>query len=96
MAALSARIVVDVVHALPERQEVVRLELPAGSRVRDAIAASGFRVQTPWAAACRGEVVGLDSPLSDGDRIDICRPLAADPKELRRARARRRRRSDRS
>lgn len=95
MAAAGADIVVEVVLALPERQKVVRVELPAGSRVRDAIAASGFGVQMPWAAACRGEVVDLDSTLADGDRIDICRPLAADPKELRRARARRRRRSGR-
>jgi len=91
MAAAAAEIAVEVVLALPDRQEVVRLGLPAGSRVRDAIDASGLRVKTPWAAACRGAVVGLDSPLADGDRIDICRPLAADPREARRARARRRR-----
>ncbi|MGE0873916.1 MAG: RnfH family protein [Burkholderiales bacterium] len=91
MADRPARIVVNVVHALPDRQEVVRLELPEGSRVQEAIRASGFTVQTPWAAACQGALVSLDSTLTDGDRIDICRPLAADPKEVRRARARRRR-----
>ncbi|MGE0288404.1 MAG: RnfH family protein [Bradyrhizobium sp.] len=91
MAAAGADIVVEVVLALPDRQQVARMELPAGSRVRDALEASGMPLSMPWAAARGGEVVDLDLPLADGDRIDICRPLAADPKEARRARARRRR-----
>jgi putative ubiquitin-RnfH superfamily antitoxin RatB of RatAB toxin-antitoxin module len=37
-----------------------------------------------------GRRVSLDTPLADGDRVEILRPLAADPKEARRQRARRR------
>ena len=85
---------VTVALALPQRQDVVELELPPGSRVRDALAAPAARALLAgmdpaaldvgiWSRRC-----GLDAPLRDGDRVEIYRPLAADPKAMRRTRAR--------
>lgn len=77
---------VEVVHARPDGAEVVEIRLPDGSTVRDALAASGLKgVQV----GIFGRRVAMDTPLADGDRIEIYRPLAMDPKETRRRRARR-------
>jgi len=79
---------VEVVFALPERQALRRVELPAGSTVADAVSASGL---TGLPAAARFGVYGKTVPagtlLRDGDRVEIYRPLRADPKDLRRLRA---------
>ena len=86
------KIAVEVVLALSERQTLHRLELSAGSTVADAVAASGLAKAA--AAGCvgiYGQVVPPGTILSDGDRVEIYRPLRADPKELRRARAGKRR-----
>lgn len=85
---------VSVAAALPDRQEVIELELPEGSRVADAIAASGVLERYPelrgaatgiWSRACAAEAV-----LREGDRVELYRELVTDPKQARRARARRR------
>ena len=82
---------VEVVHALARSQKVVTLSVPPGTTAQEAVALSGL----PWPA--HGGVLGLFGrriPLSqilqDGDRVEILRPLAADPKEARRRRAQRR------
>ena len=84
---------VEVVLAMPERQELVRLDVTSGSTLADAIALSGL------AAMFEGFELDLDrvgifghkaSPLRvlrAGDRVEIYRPLLADPKEVRRQRA---------
>ena len=80
---------VDVVWALAARQRVVSLELAPGATARDAVKASGL--PGPYAALGRfGKQISPEAVLRDGDRIELLRPLAADPKEARRARARRR------
>jgi len=79
---------VDVVYALPERAEVVSVQLPAGATVSDAVAASGLQGD---AYGVYGEKVAGSHPLKDGDRVEIYRPLRADPKEARRRRAKPRR-----
>jgi len=56
--------------------------------VRAALAAVGM--QAPHGAGIYGRRVPLDTQLADGDRVEILRPLAADPKEARRRRARQR------
>jgi hypothetical protein len=67
--------------------------LPAGSRVRDAIVASGVLGEFDGIDLARnrvgiyGELVDLDRPLADGERVEIYRALIADPKEARRRRA---------
>jgi uncharacterized protein len=91
------RIAVSVVYALPAGTTEIELELPAGSSVADALALSGIAAHHPdidlaaAAVGIYGARVGLSAKLSDGDRVEIYRPLQADPKDLRRRRAVRRR-----
>lgn len=89
---------VEVVYALPERQAVYRLELTGPQTVRSAIDASGVLRDFPDIDLARNRV-GIyarlaqpDTPLRDGDRVEIYRPLKMDPKAARRARADTRRR----
>ncbi len=85
---------VEVVHALPTRQIALSVALPEGATVRDAVMASGILEAaglTPAALDAVGiwnRVVTADSVLTDGDRVELYRPLLADPKDARRKRAR--------
>jgi putative ubiquitin-RnfH superfamily antitoxin RatB of RatAB toxin-antitoxin module len=79
---------VEVVFARPEGADAVSLNLPAAATVRDALAASGFQLLKDQTIGIFGRRVVLDHPLSPGDRVEIYRPLAMDPKEARRRRAR--------
>jgi uncharacterized protein len=93
-----ASIRVEVAYASRERQALRKLTLPEGSRVLDAVEASGLALDFPEIdlavnrVGIYGRRVRLDQPLRDLDRVEILRPLAADPKEARRARAAARRR----
>ena len=86
-----ATITVDVVFARPRRQTVRRVRLPAGSTVVDALAVSGlaeeFRQLDAGRVGIYGKAVPANAVLRDGDRVEIYRPLQADPKDLRRMRA---------
>ncbi|PWC20417.1 RnfH family protein [Brenneria roseae subsp. roseae] len=86
---------VVVVYALPERQYLRTLTLAEGSTVEQAIVASGLLelrrdidLQTNK-VGIYSRTAKLADVLSDGDRVEIYRPLIADPKELRRQRAER-------
>jgi uncharacterized protein len=88
--ALTVR--VSVAWATPDVQDVVPVDLPAGATVGAAIAASGLLDRYGVARdsvrpGIRGRLVRDDAVPEDGDRIDLCRPLAVDPKEARRLRA---------
>jgi len=77
---------VEVVHALPQREEAVTLDLAPGATVADALAAAGFlRAER---VGIYGKVVPRTTKLADGDRVEIYRALVIDPKEGRRRRAR--------
>lgn len=84
---------VEVVYALPEREDAVRVRLAPGATAADAVHASGILARHPEIDLGRsklgvyGKVVAPQSRLADGDRIEIYRPLAMDPKEARRRRA---------
>jgi len=84
---------VQVAYATPARQEVVEVTLPAGATIEDAIRRSGILARCPEIDLSRdrvgiyGEAARLQDPVQDGDRVEIYRPLLADPKEIRRARA---------
>jgi len=82
---------VEVVYALPQRQERVLLTLPSGSTALDAVQASGLLRQLPRGELGRigvwGRPVTPETRLRDRDRVEIYRPLIADPKESRRERA---------
>ncbi len=80
---------VEVVQAWPGRFQAATVELPEGACVADAVAAAGL----PGADAIAGHAVfGVaatpETPLRDGDRVELLRPLLLDPKEARRRRAR--------
>jgi hypothetical protein len=90
-----AKIAVEVVFALPGRQILRRVQLPLGSTLEDALAASGLAGEFGSFGSGRvgiyGKVVPAKTVLQDGDRLEIYRPLRADPKDLRRVRAARKR-----
>ena len=84
---------VEVVLAMPGRQELVALQVADGTTLAEAIAASGvtekfegFEVD-PDRVGIFSQKASLDQVLRDGDRVEIYRPLLADPKEVRRQRA---------
>ena len=80
----------EVVYAEPGQQALVSLSLVAGSSVADAIAQSGLAVRFPTvdlqrlAVGIWGHPVARDQLLEDGDRVELYRPLAMDPREARR------------
>ena len=78
---------VEVVLAWPRRFESVRLDLPEGTTVGEAIERSGLALDGVVAVAVHGLRVERDAPLRDGDRVELLRPLQVDPKEARRRRA---------
>ena len=78
---------VEVVVAWPRRFESVDLELPAGTLLADAIVTSGLDLSGITGYAIHGERAVAESVLHDGDRVELLRPLQADPKEARRRRA---------
>jgi putative ubiquitin-RnfH superfamily antitoxin RatB of RatAB toxin-antitoxin module len=84
---------VEVVYALPERQWSEVVELPAGARIADALAAvadkPGFlALELPSVPVGVWGRVAADrqTPLADGDRVEIYRPLRVDPMVARRER----------
>jgi putative ubiquitin-RnfH superfamily antitoxin RatB of RatAB toxin-antitoxin module len=89
-----AIIEVEVAYALPRTQTVVTLKVPVGTTVREAIIRSGIVAQTSgwdWdtvAVGIFGKHASLATMLHEHDRVEIYRPLIADPKQARRKRAR--------
>jgi uncharacterized protein len=84
---------VTVVWATPDVQDIVPVELPAGATVADAVAQSKIIERyaldaTQLRFAVFGRRAAAEATLADGDRVEITRPLLADPKESRRRRAR--------
>lgn len=83
---------VGVCYAEADRQVWLRLETPDGSTVEQAIRHSGLLKRFPeidlneQKVGIFGKLVKLDVAVSDGDRIEIYRPITADPKTVRRRR----------
>jgi uncharacterized protein len=84
---------IEVAYAEPQRAIVKSFQLAPQSQVADALRLaaldpdfSGVDLENS-ALGIFGRVVRADHPLKDGDRIEIYRPLTADPKTARRARA---------
>ena len=88
-------IVIEVVYALADKQKLLRLQVPAGTTLREAAERSGMAVHFPGLdlATCPLGVFGkavskpLERVLEEGERVEIYRPLLADPKEVRKQRA---------
>lgn len=84
---------VEVAYATPRDQVIVSLQVPDGTTAAGAIERSGIRIRFPEIEAeppvgIFSRRVALDQPLRAGDRVEIYRPLIADPKEVRRRKAR--------
>ncbi|MGH8669736.1 MAG: RnfH family protein [Burkholderiales bacterium] len=81
---------VEVVHALPGGEDATFVELAAGATALDAVRTARVLERHPEIDLRRcklgiyGKLVREDAPLADGDRVEIYRPLAMDPKEARR------------
>ncbi|MGM0413257.1 MAG: RnfH family protein, partial [Pseudomonadota bacterium] len=85
---------VEVAHARPESQVLLSLEAEEGITARQAVERSGILEKFPDIDVMGenklgvfGKLVKPDQPLRDGDRVEVYRPLIADPKEVRRQRA---------
>ncbi len=85
---------VDVVYALPERQRLVTVSIPAtGLSALAAVEQSGLLDEfpelrgQPLVLGVFGAVCAADRPLRDRDRVEIYRPLRVDPRAQRRQRA---------
>ena len=90
---VSRHIRVEVAYATPLRQEIIALEVEEGCCIRQAVESSGILQRFPEIDLAQ-QSVGIFSKkhelsdvLSDGDRIEIYRPLTIDPKEARRTKA---------
>ena len=87
---------VEVVCAWPERTILRKLRMEEGATVADAIGLSGAHGELPepdqlaGRVGIFGKIVDTQRRLINGDRIEIYRPLLADPKEIRRSRAKKR------
>ncbi|MCH8538187.1 MAG: RnfH family protein [Alkalimonas sp.] len=90
---MSESVTIEVVYALPERQSLLTINVPANCTVQQAIVRSGILDMYPdielenqkvgiWSRA-----VKMTDRVKAGDRVELYRPLIADPKELRRRRA---------
>ena len=83
---------VSVAYAAPGVEALVALALPSGATVDDAVAQSGIVARfaldlSQFEFAIFGQRARGATPLVDGDRVELTRPLVADPKRVRRTRA---------
>lgn len=84
---------IEVLYALPYEQVLLQVQLPQGGTVSDALRLSGILEKHPEIDIAKnklgvyGKLSKPDAILRDKDRVEIYRPLIADPKEIRRQRA---------
>lgn len=84
---------VEVAYATPEKQVIRAVNVDAGTTLGAAIVQSGIMMDFPELelehakVGIFSKVAAMTTVLSDGDRVEIYRPLIADPKEVRRKRA---------
>ncbi|MGA7799258.1 MAG: RnfH family protein [Gammaproteobacteria bacterium] len=87
------RIAVEVAYACPDEQVIMALEVPAGTTLEQAVQQSGILERFPEIDLSSakmgifGKLNKRDYVLRPGDRVEIYRPLIADPKEIRKQRA---------
>ncbi|MDD2774517.1 MAG: RnfH family protein [Gallionella sp.] len=90
---MSEKINIEVVYALSNKQTLLRQSVAAGTTVGQAIEQCGVLNKHPGIDLAKsklgifGKLTKADAVLRDKDRIEIYRPLIADPKEVRRQRA---------
>ena len=85
--------IVEVAYALPDKQSLVSLEVEKGTTLKEAIEASGILDSFEQIDLNKDRVgifskfATLDTVLREKDRVEIYRPLIADPKKVRKERA---------
>ena len=85
--------IVEVAYALPDKQSLISLEVEEGTTIKEAIEASGVLDTYDQIDLTRDKVgifskfATLDTVLREKDRVEIYRPLIADPKKVRKERA---------
>jgi putative ubiquitin-RnfH superfamily antitoxin RatB of RatAB toxin-antitoxin module len=90
---MAEQLKIEVCYALPEKQELVAMRLPEGTTLQQALESSGLLEKYPEIDLKKnkfGIYAKLSKPdtvLRDRDRVEIYRPLIADPKEVRKQRA---------
>ncbi len=91
--ASAKMISIEVSYALPDEQIILEVDIDEADTVEDAIRKSGILQQfsdidlSTNKVGIFGKLTKLDRPLKARDRIEIYRPLIADPKEVRKKRA---------
>ncbi|WP_444997286.1 RnfH family protein [Aliikangiella sp. IMCC44359] len=86
-------ITVELIYPLPTEQELITIKVKTGCQVKQAIVASGILDKYPDIDLAKNKVgifskvCKLNETLREGDRIEIYRPLIADPKEARKKKA---------
>ncbi|MCC7167894.1 MAG: RnfH family protein [Rhodospirillales bacterium] len=81
---------VRVCYALPQRQTVINVDLPDGATLKEALERSGILRQFPeidletQKVGVYGKAAPLETVLDDGARVEIYRPITADPKTVKR------------
>lgn len=90
---MSDMIAIEVVYALPDKQTLLTQQVAAGTTALDAIQSCGILNKHPEIDIATsklgifGKLIKPDTVLREKDRVEIYRPLIADPKEVRRKRA---------
>lgn len=90
---MSKTIPVEVAYALPAQQMILKLQVAEGATAEQAVLASGITQKFPEIDLTQskmgvfGKLVKPDTVLREKDRVEIYRPLIADPKEVRKQRA---------
>jgi uncharacterized protein len=81
---------IGVAYANRFKRTWLKLDVPEGTRVQEAILRSGLLEQFPEidlernAVGIFGRLAKLDTPLAEGDRVEIYRPITADPETVER------------
>lgn len=89
----SSKINIEVVYGLPHEQTLLKVQVPSGTSLGEGVKLSGIMDKYPEIDLDKGKfgIFGklskTDTELREQDRIEIYRPLLADPKEVRKRRA---------
>jgi putative ubiquitin-RnfH superfamily antitoxin RatB of RatAB toxin-antitoxin module len=93
MDSIPANIQLEIAYALPGKQVLMSIQAQPDISAEQAIRQSGILTKCPEIDLAKnkigifGKLSKLDTLLRDGDRVEIYRPLIADPKEVRKKRA---------
>ena len=81
---------IGIAYAEPDQQVWIKLEIPQGSTLLEAVHRSGILNRFPQLdlkqqkVGIFGKLVKLDTPLREGDRVEIYRPITVDPAKVKR------------